>query len=134
MSKIADTIAKKETHPMTTLFVNSRLFVSKTTMLSAMKLFKKCANIATTILSVLIYRIAMQIEKTNAEVIFPKVCNAAKRRDIINIEKSGGTIMFNLFIKIPLKNSSSKTGDMKTVATKLEITIEYVKSIEDMLK
>ena len=124
MSKIADTIAKKETHPMTTPSVNSRLFVSKNTMLSAMRLFKKCANIATTILSVLIYRIAMQIEKMNAAVIFPKVWNAANSSDVINIEKSGGTIMFSLFIKMPLKNNSSKTGDIKTVATKLEITIE----------
>lgn len=134
MSKIADTTAKKETHPMTTSLVNIKLFTSRITMLSAMKLFKKWAKIATTILSVLIYRMAMQIEKTNAEVMFPKVCNDANSSEEISIEKSVGTIRFNLFISIPLKNSSSKTGDMKTVATKLEITIELTESVEGLEK
>ena len=67
-----ETTAKRDTIPITHAFVNSALPESRTTIISAMRLFKKWASIAARMLSVLRYRIDKQIPKTNAENIDPK--------------------------------------------------------------
>ena len=69
--KMAETMAKKEITKITGVLVNKTLFTSKITMLSARKLFKKCANIGTAILSVLTYKMAMQIANINAAIMLP---------------------------------------------------------------
>lgn len=71
VNKIAEMTAKTETVMTTLLFVNNILFTSKITMISASRLFKKCAKIGTNTLSVFRYRIAMHIEKTNAAIMLP---------------------------------------------------------------
>lgn len=68
-----ETTAKMDIINTTELFVNKILFGSRTTIISANRLLKKWANIATKILSVLRYNIAMQIPKMNAENIDPKL-------------------------------------------------------------
>ena len=57
----------------TASFVNKMLFESKITIISANRLFRKWANIATKILLVLRYRIETQIANINAENMLPKV-------------------------------------------------------------
>ncbi len=71
--RIDETIAKIDMTIMTKLFVNKILPESTITILSAIRLFKKCAKIGTRILSVFKYKIAMQIAKINAEIILPKL-------------------------------------------------------------
>lgn len=68
-----ETMAKMDIKSTTELFVNKILFWSRTTIISANRLLKKCENIATKILSVFRYNIAMQIPKMNAENIDPKL-------------------------------------------------------------
>ena len=68
-----ETKAKMDIIIMTELFVNKILFGSRITIISANRLFKKWANIATKILSVFRYNIAIHIPKINAEKIDPKL-------------------------------------------------------------
>lgn len=116
--KIAETTDKKEITPITKVFVNKRFPESNITILSAIKLFKKCATIGTNIFSVLIYKIDIHKAKINAEVIFPKPCKAANNNEVINIDMTVGTINFNLLNKTPLKINSSEIGEIITVAMK----------------
>ena len=71
MIKQNERMAKIDTVRTTEPSVNNILAVSAMTMLSAIRLFKKCAKIGTRILSVFKYRIAMHIAKINAEIILP---------------------------------------------------------------
>lgn len=129
---MADMMAKNEMAQITILFVNKTLSTSKTTMHSANKLFKKCAKIGTRILSVFRYRIAMQIAKTNAEIMLPKVCIAANKSELSNMEIDRGITNLNLFNMTPLKINSSERGETITVAIKLPIaTIEAFKCMEE---
>lgn len=133
--RIAETIDNNDMVKMAVLFVNKTFAVSRKTMLSASRLFKKCAKIGTRILSVFRYRIAMQIEKMNAEQMLPKPCIDAKSSDEINIENVIGTMSFNLFNRTPLKINSSEIGEMSTVATNPPIAmIELLKHPADTLK
>lgn len=68
---INEITAKIDTNPITTPFVNKILPESTNTIVSAIKLFKKCAKIGTRILSVFKYKMDMQIAKINAAEIFP---------------------------------------------------------------
>ncbi|MCQ2971247.1 MAG: hypothetical protein MJ226_06660 [archaeon] len=108
-------IAKTDIISITTLFVNNILPASAITIISAIKLFKKCAKIGTKILSVLKYKTAIQTAKINAAVMLPKLCSDANKIDVITIEKSNGIIKFSLFNKTPLKINSSEIGEIKTV-------------------
>lgn len=111
--------ARMEIAPITKVFVNKISPESKTTIASAMRLFKKCAKIGTKILSVFKYRIAIQTPNMKAEKMLPNPCRDAKISDEINIANVVGTISFNLFRKTPLKISSSEIGEMIIVARKL---------------
>lgn len=128
-------MARTDTVPITIPFVNSIFAVSRMTMLSANRLFRKCAKIGTRILSVFKYRMAMQIAKINADEILPKGCMDANNRDVINIENIVGTTSLSLFNRTPLKISSSEIGEMITVAIKLPTAaMELFKNSEDNLK
>ena len=119
-------MAKMDTMRTTKVFVNKMPAVSAMTMLSANKLFKKCAKIGTRILSVFKQRIAMHIAKINAEVMLPKVCMDANSSEEISIANNVGTITFNLFNKTPLKINSSEMGEINTVVRKLPTTSELL--------
>lgn len=71
MIKTNERIAKRDITPITRPFVNRTFAVSTITMLSANRLFKKCAKIGTKILSVFRYKIAIHIAKMNAEIMLP---------------------------------------------------------------
>ena len=70
-SMTKDMTANIDTAPMTTSFVNRRLLTSARTIISANRLFRKCAKIGTSMLPVFRYRMAMQIAKMKAEVTLP---------------------------------------------------------------
>ncbi len=120
--KIPQTIAKIDIIIITPSFVNKTFPVSITTIISAIRLFKKCAKIGISTLSVFRYKIAIQTAKINAAVILPKLCNIQNSKDEITIENDNGTINFSLFNKTPLKISSSLIGEINTVAIKPLIT------------
>ena len=71
--KNKDTIARTETQPTTRLFLNMTLEASNVKMISAKKLFRKCANIGTSILFDFRYKIHMQQAKTMADIMLPKL-------------------------------------------------------------
>ena len=71
MIKTNERTAKRDIIPITRPFVNRTFAVSKITILSANRLFKKCAKIGTRILSVLRYKMAMHIAKMNAATMLP---------------------------------------------------------------
>lgn len=121
---IAEIMAKTDITNITVLFVNKRLPLSKNTMLSAKRLFRKWAKIGTTILSVLTYKMAMHIAKMNAEVMLPKVCMEANSNEVTNMESVKGITNLNLFNKTPLNINSSEIGDTITVAMKLPTAIK----------
>lgn len=118
MTKQNEMTARTDTMKTTEGFVNKISDVSAMTMISANRLFRKCAKIGTRMLSVFKYRIAMHIAKINAEIILPKLCMDANSRDVINIENKVGTILPSLFNKTPLKISSSEIGEITTVVIK----------------
>ena len=66
-------MAKDDITIITISFVNSTLFESRKTIVSANRLFRKWANIGTKMLSVLRYSTAMQTAKTKAENMDPKL-------------------------------------------------------------
>ena len=69
--KTKDMTANIDIAPMTTSFVNRRLLTSARTIISASRLFRKCAKIGIRMFSVFRYRMAMQIAKINADVMLP---------------------------------------------------------------
>lgn len=123
-------IAKTETMQTSRLLLKSNFWLSMPTITSANKLFKKCANIGTIILSVFKYRIATHIAKTNAEIILPYEWSIANNREEIKIANTVGRIIFSLFKITPLKINSSDNGEIRTVAKKLQ-TSELARYSED---
>ena len=117
-------IASTDTAITTLPLLNKTLLESTKTIISAIRLFKKCAKIGTSILSVLTYKIAIQRAKMKAEIMFPYECKEANNREDIKIAKSGGTTNFNLFRNTPRNRSSSEIGEIKTVEIKPKPIIE----------
>ena len=70
-SKTKDMAANIDITPMTTSFVNRRLLTSARTIISASRLFRKCAKIGIRMFSDFRYKRAMQIAKINAEMMLP---------------------------------------------------------------
>jgi adenine specific DNA methylase Mod len=68
-----ETTAKTDIIETTTSLVKRIFCESKTTIISAKRLFRKWAKIATKILPVFRYRIEMQIPKIKAENMEPKL-------------------------------------------------------------
>ena len=110
--KNKDTIARTETQPTTRLFLNMTLEASNVKMISAKKLFRKCANIGTSILFDFRYKIHMQQAKTMADIMLPKLWNAPNKKEDIIIANDNGTINLNLFKNSPLNSNSSDIGAM----------------------
>lgn len=110
--KTKDTTARTETQPTTRSFLNMALEASNVKMISAKRLFRKCANIGRSILFVFKYKIHMQQAKTMADIMLPKLWNAPNRKEDIIIANDNGTINLNLFKKSPLNSNSSEIGAM----------------------
>ena len=116
--------AKIDITIITKVLLNKTLLESRTIIISANKLFKKWANIGTTILSVFKYKIDTQIAKINAEKIDPKLWSDAKNTEETNTENIKGINNFNLFRKTPLNINSSEIGATTTIVSKLLDNIE----------
>lgn len=116
--KIKQRTARRDIISITMPLANRILLISKITMHSAIKLFKKCAKIGTSILPVFKYKIAIQIAKINADVTDPKLCKNANNNEEITIENEIEVNALNLFNKTPLKINSSKIGEKNTVVIK----------------
>ena len=122
-----------DTIQITALFVNKILPLSKNTMVSANRLFRKWAKIGTRILLVFIYKMAMHIAKTKAEIMLPYGCIEANNNEAISIESVAGIINLNLFNRTPLNISSSEIGDIITVVMKPPTEIkELLKLTEEI--
>ena len=66
-----DIMAKIEITNITFQSLNIKLLKSRANIISAKRLFKKCANIGTNMFSVFKYNMAMHTAKTTAENMLP---------------------------------------------------------------